>query len=135
MQPLNVHFENSELLAVPAVHFSHVFAAEVNRLCAHPETRPEAIAVELGPQTAAAVAERLRQLCLGPGGRKPLPVMLGLTRPNRMVRAGSRGKGLRCDGATGLCSAREWRRSRFLGSWPSRSASRRSSGISFGNTT
>jgi hypothetical protein len=101
MHPLNVRFENSELLAVPAVHFSHVFAAEVNRLCARPETCPEAIAVELGPQTAASVSARLGELCLGQQGPKPMPVMLGLTRPNSMIRASSRDKAMQLQQETG----------------------------------
>jgi hypothetical protein len=101
MRPLILQFENSELLAVPAVHFSHVFAGEVNRLCAWPETRPEAIAVELGPQTAASVAAWLEQLCRGPGGPKPLPVMLGLTRANNMIRASSRDKAMQLQQETG----------------------------------
>ena len=101
MQPLTVTYEHGELLAVPAVHFSHVFAWEVNRLCTDPETRPEAIAVELGPQTAAAVAEWLKELSKDPVNRKPLPLMLGLTRTNRMIRAALKDKAARLQRQTG----------------------------------
>ncbi len=39
--------------AVPSVHYRSVFAAEVNKICSSETTRPEAIAVELGPGLAS----------------------------------------------------------------------------------
>lgn len=86
-EPLAVKYRGSTLLAVPAIHYCHVFAAEVNRISSHPETRPEAIAVELGPRSALEIRAWLEELGLGPEARKKLPVMLGLTRRNRSIRA------------------------------------------------
>jgi len=48
---------------------------------------PEAVAVELGPQTAQAAAKWLKELGKNGKGSKVLPVMLGLIKPNRMIRA------------------------------------------------
>ena len=101
MNLLTVNYESGELIAVPAVHFSHVFAGEVNRLCADPETRPEAVAVELGPQSATALKSWLKQLCTEREGPNPLPVMLGLTQVNRMIRPSDRDKALRLQHETG----------------------------------
>jgi hypothetical protein len=87
------------LTAVPAVHFRLAFAERVNRLCA--SARPEAIAVELGPETAAAAAECLRDLGVGPKRRQRLPCMIALTRANRRIRASLRERAARLQLATG----------------------------------
>ncbi|MBM3498290.1 MAG: hypothetical protein FJX74_06425, partial [Armatimonadetes bacterium] len=80
----------ARLRAVPAVHFRVAFAEEVHRLCADPATRPEAIAVELGPATAAAALDWLRELGVGSGQRVALPCMLGLTKANRFLHPSTR---------------------------------------------
>jgi hypothetical protein len=86
---LIIRWENSELYAVPAIHFNSIFALEVNRICAREETRPTAIAVELGPQTCSAAVEWLRELGCS-SHKKNLPVMLGLMKKNRFIRASLR---------------------------------------------
>lgn len=86
----------TELYIVPAVHFNHVFAIEVHNICSDPDIRPDAIAVELGPRTAASVSDWLREL-----GSGRLPVMLGLLKRNRMIRASYRDKALDLQKKTG----------------------------------
>ncbi|MBN1567784.1 MAG: hypothetical protein JXA73_08040 [Acidobacteria bacterium] len=97
--PISIHRQNSDLYAVPAIHFSHIFAAEVNRICFHPATQPDAIAVELGPQTAIAVRNRIRELETGAANR--FPVMFGLIKRNRMIRASFKEKAFRLQRKTG----------------------------------
>ncbi len=63
---LEITVGGSVLTAVPAVHFRVAFAEEVNHLCSDPLRRPDAIAVELGPITAAAVRRWLTELGIGP---------------------------------------------------------------------
>lgn len=77
------------LWAVPSVHHRAAFAEEVNFSC---DRNPiDAIAVELGPETAAAAAAWLRDLGLGPGKIKNrLPCMLGLAKPNQRIRPSMR---------------------------------------------
>jgi hypothetical protein len=77
--------QKSELIVVPAIHYRYMFAREINRICSDAETRPGAIAVELGPQTAAAARNWLRELGIGPDGHKRLPIMLGLMKQNRIL--------------------------------------------------
>ena len=81
---LNIPFENSLLQAVPAIHYRHFFAGKVYRSCI--EERPDAIAVELGPHTASAIWHWLSEINGKIGDKKDMPVMLGLTGPNRMIR-------------------------------------------------
>jgi hypothetical protein len=100
-EAITVRFHRSKLLAVPAIHFNHIFAVEVNRICSNPEMRPEAIAVELGPKSAAAALNWLRELGVGPEIRKKLPVMLGLTKRNRMIRSSFMEKAFRLQQQTG----------------------------------
>ena len=92
VMPISIHYHSGELFAVPAIHFSHVFAREVNRICSSPETQPDAIAVELGPQTAAAAKRWLKDLWVGREIPARLPVMLGLIRRNRVIRLSFRKK-------------------------------------------
>ncbi len=83
MRPSSIQlgFPNGARLAVvPAVHFKAAFAHHVHQLCYHPETRPDAVAVELGPRTAQAIAGWMRELGLGPGSSAKLPCMLALVR-------------------------------------------------------
>lgn len=93
--PVVVRWRNSDLTVVPAKHFCHIFASEVNRICTDPATRPDAIAVELGPAITDATREWLGQLDAGRGRRGNLPVMLGLILPNRMIRASLNAKAMR----------------------------------------
>src|SRR5947209_6857045 len=95
---MDVH--GKQLIGVPAVHFRLAFAEKVNRLCADAATRPEAIAVELGPQTAAAASAWLRELGMGPGRREPLPCMLSLTKTNRCIRGSLRQRAAQIQRAT-----------------------------------
>ena len=75
---LNFKINGSDLISVPAVHFHYAFAQEVNRLCRNPDTRPDAIAVELGPETAAAARKWLVEIREKSGEKKQLPCLLGL---------------------------------------------------------
>ncbi len=90
---LIIRWENSELYAVPAIHFKSIFALEVNRICSREEIRPTAIAVELGPQTCSAAVEWLKDLGCG-SHKKNLPVMLGLMKKNRFIRASLRDRAI-----------------------------------------
>ena len=100
-EPITVCYQGSQLLVVPAIHFSYVFASEVNRICRNPETRPEAIAIELGPQTAEAAERWLKELGVGPKKSRELPVMLGLTKRNRMIRGSLKQKAFQLQKETG----------------------------------
>lgn len=81
---------NGALYAVPAIHFCQPFASEVNRLCSQPATRPDAIAVELGPASAKAALHWVGELTAKRGRRNRFPVMLGLLKQNRRIRASLR---------------------------------------------
>ena len=99
---INIRYHGSELLVVPAVHFRHGFATEVNRICSHPNTRPEAIAVELGNKSASAVGGWLKELLPEQKKvQKPLPVMLGLMKHNRLIRASYKQKAFHLQQKTG----------------------------------
>jgi hypothetical protein len=74
---------SSILRVVPAVHYRLPFARAMNAICADPTTRPEAIAVELGPEAAACVADWIRELGADKG---KLPAMLGLSMKNNAIR-------------------------------------------------
>lgn len=94
--------DGGELIAVPAVHHSAVFAEHVNCLCADYRTRPRAIAVELGPSMAEAAALWLKELGVGPSQRKALPLMLGLVAVNRKLRPEVREMATRLQEISGL---------------------------------
>lgn len=99
---MSLHFtiQGMSVYAVPSVHFRMAFAEEVNRLCA--VEKPDAIAVELGPQTANAAAAWIHELCgTGDGGSTVLPCMLGMTRPNRRIRPSKRADAVRLQKMTG----------------------------------
>ena len=100
--PIEIAVGNATLLAVPAVHFRLAFAEEVNRLCRDSARRPDAIAVELGPATAAAVRRWLTELGIGPAARRRLPVMLGLVSPNRYLKPSVRARALALQRETGV---------------------------------
>lgn len=101
-QALSLRYRNSDLLAVPAVHYRHEFASMVNGLCFGTVKPPAAIAVELGPGIARAAELWLRELTMDNDGQKTLPVMLGLLRRNRFIRASLQDKALRLQRQTGM---------------------------------
>lgn len=92
---------DASLSIVPAIHFRVAFAEEVNRLCGDPDRRPDAIAVELGPLTAAAVRAWMVELGIGPSRRVRLPCMLGLVKPNRYLHPAVRERALQLQRETG----------------------------------
>jgi len=61
MYPI-IKINNCELIAVPAIHNRAVFAREVNFLCSDKETRPDAIAVELGPHIVCELVNWMKEL-------------------------------------------------------------------------
>ena len=83
---VRIRVGTSTLFVVPAVHGRVKFAEAVNELCRSPDTRPDAIAVELAPPVAAQACTWMRELGIGPGRRTRLPVMLGLTGRQRWLR-------------------------------------------------
>jgi hypothetical protein len=72
-------------MAVPAVHYLAVFAREVNRICSHKITRPDAIAVELSPHLVVEIVNWMKELGVGPAKEIMLPCMLGILVRNRMI--------------------------------------------------
>ena len=76
---------NSVIEAVPSVHFRSAFAVEVNRICTEETTRPEAIAVELGPGLASEMRNWMQELGVSPFTKTILPCMFGLLYSNRLV--------------------------------------------------
>jgi len=73
---------NSNIYAVPAVHFNMVFAHAVRKVFLKENSRPTAVAVELGPSAVANLLKWLRELSQE---NKDLPRMLGLIRTNRFI--------------------------------------------------
>ena len=71
--------------AVPSVHYRSVFAAGVNKICSNEMTRPEAIAVELGPGLASEVRNWMQELGVNPFTKTILPCMLGLLYRNSLI--------------------------------------------------
>src|SRR5215470_10794328 len=97
---LHLKLNDASIWFVPSVHFRLAFVEEVNRLCS--SEKPDAVVVELGPQTAAAATAWLRDLSVGPGpGSLRLPCMLGLIKPNRRIRASFRAAAVRLQELTG----------------------------------
>ncbi len=81
----SVSYGASELLAVPAVHHHSAFADQVHSLCRDMETRPDAIAVELGAPMVAELIAFLKYLGQGGTKKKELPIMLGIMMKNRYI--------------------------------------------------
>jgi len=98
--PIELELGSATLLAVPAIHFQANFALQVNRACADPQRRPDAIAVEVGPVAAAAVRQWLGELGIGPTQRTRLPCMLGLVKRNRFLKPSMRRRALDLQRAT-----------------------------------
>src|SRR5665647_2327230 len=78
-------YNNSLLMAVPAVHHHTAFAKQIHRICSDPKQRPDAIAVELGHSLVAELERYLRELQQGTSEKKILPCMLGLMKRNRYI--------------------------------------------------
>ncbi|MBK7173743.1 MAG: hypothetical protein IPH84_11035 [Bacteroidales bacterium] len=85
---LEIQHEESILLAVPAIHYKAVFAAEVHRLCLQQVSRPDAIAVELDPESLEALILFLKALGVREGSQTQLPCMLGLISTNSVQAKG-----------------------------------------------
>lgn len=100
LKPLSFHYEDAVLYVVPAIHFNHVFAWEVNKICFDGETRPDAIAVELGPHVAKAAVNWLDELSRT-DNHKNLPVMLGLLKRNRLIHTSFKQKAIQLQKETG----------------------------------
>ena len=75
----------SLLIAVPAIHYRAVFAREVNYLCSCKETRPDAVAVELGPHITYQILVWMKELVVSTSGKSILPCMLGILIKNRLI--------------------------------------------------
>ncbi|HPM87658.1 MAG TPA: hypothetical protein PKX27_06735, partial [Bacteroidales bacterium] len=84
MYPI-IKINRSEIIGVPAIHNRAVFAREVNYLCSARETRPEAIAVELGPHIVAELVAWMKELGICRRTGTWLPCMLGLLIENRFI--------------------------------------------------
>ena len=80
---VSVFVNAARLRAVPAIHYQMPFALAVHRICRDKESRPEAIAVELGPETVAYLVSWIKELTTD---HKSLPVMLGLLAKNHLIR-------------------------------------------------
>ena len=84
---LQLRIDGASVWVVPSIHFRLAFADAVNLICS--TEKPDAIAVELGPETAAAATGWLRELGAGRGSFR-LPCMLGLLKSNRRIRPSRR---------------------------------------------
>ncbi len=84
MYPI-IKINNCEVVAVPAIHNRAVFAREVNYLCSDKETRPDAIAVELGPHIVYELVTWMKELGISRRTGTWLPCMLGLMLDNRFI--------------------------------------------------
>jgi hypothetical protein len=80
---IHVEYNGAVLLAVPSIHYRIPFADWVNSICR--ESRPDAIAVELGPIGAKCVLDVLKEIGVGPNSYKKLPYMLGLLKKNHII--------------------------------------------------
>lgn len=98
---IELQFGSASLLGVPAVHYQAAFALLINQVCGEPSERPDAIAVELGPLSAAAASLWLGELGIGPAQRRRLPCMLGLAKANRLLRPSVRERALELQRETG----------------------------------
>ena len=87
MYPI-IKINNCELTAVPAVHNRAVFAREVNFLCSDKETRPDAIAVELGPHIVCELVNWMKELGISRRAGTMMPCMPGLLLDNRYIHLG-----------------------------------------------
>lgn len=92
-QPFTFNYHESQLIEVPSFHFNSLWADWVNKICKSSDLKPDAIAVELGPKTALAIRNFIKEL--GIEGDRKMPVMLGLLKRNRRIRASLKQKALK----------------------------------------
>ncbi|MFH1197785.1 MAG: hypothetical protein V1720_18940 [bacterium] len=81
------HYKRSKLFAVPAAHIHSAFAVCVHNICRNPETKPNAIAVELGHSTVMEIVKFLKELKQGGMDKEILPCMLGIMKKNRYIHS------------------------------------------------
>lgn len=99
--PIEIAVGAARLRFVPSVHYRLAFAERVNGLCRGRKTRPDAIAVELGPRLTAAAARLLTSLGVGSDRRNRLPCLLGMLKRNRYLRPSVRERARRMQEETG----------------------------------
>lgn len=99
---LDIKISGSHLTIVPAVHYRVPFAEAVNRIACDMNSRPDVIAVELGPGITATVLTWLREIGIGPARRRSLPCLLGLVGHQRYLSPKVREKALALQIETGL---------------------------------
>ena len=80
-----IEINGSIIRTVPAIHYRAVFAREVNQICSCEETRPDAIAVELGPHMVREITAWMKELGIGTSRDIMLPCMLGILVKNRLI--------------------------------------------------
>ena len=102
LSSLSVRVGDSLLDLVPAVHYRVPFAEAVNAIACDKNSRPDVIAVEMGPGIAAAVAIWLEELAVGPTRRSILPCLLGLVTNQRFLSPTIREKAEALQRETGL---------------------------------
>ena len=81
----NFKIKDTLIDVVPSYHFRSVFAASVNKICTNVMTRPEAIAVELGPCLAIEVRNWMQELGVNSFTKTILPCMLGILYRNSLI--------------------------------------------------
>ncbi len=91
---LDIDVDGKVLTIVPAVHYRVPFAEAVNAIACSAESRPDAIAVEMGPGLAAATVGWLREIGIGPDRRVALPCLLGLQARARYISPSVRERAL-----------------------------------------
>jgi hypothetical protein len=94
-----IQYRKSVLAPVPAIHCRYPFAAIVRRQCEDKALRPSAIAVELGPCITQTAIDWIKELTQS--GK--LPILMGLMRRNRLIKASMREKAIHLQEKTG-CS-------------------------------
>ncbi len=93
--------DGGTLRVVPAVHFRPPFAERVNQLCRNKETRPEAIAVELGPGVAKYVYQWFLELHTQDQLGRRFPCMLVVAAHNRRIRPSMQRRAVQLQEETG----------------------------------
>ncbi len=73
---LFIRYGQSTLVVVPAIPFRNEFARNVNELCR--DVQPDAIAVELGPETANACRSWIEELIEFLKSPEEFPCLLAL---------------------------------------------------------
>jgi len=74
-------------MAVPAVHYRSAFANLIHQACRNNNTRPDAIAVELGHPLVLELIDFLKTLQQGGKKKQMLPIMLGIMMRNRYINS------------------------------------------------